>query len=85
MPSPLTVGVLALMATVITIIEWVVMEPAFHSMEAIAMANVNDTAVPLIQTLHYTCYLLPIGITLCLWVWAFFAVTRRQPVTGPSY
>jgi hypothetical protein len=83
MPNPLVVGVLALMATSFMIIEWVVMEPMFHAMEALAMDNVGDVAVPIIQTLHYTCYLLPVAIAIGLWIWAFLAVTKRNVVTQP--
>jgi hypothetical protein len=85
MPNPLVVGVLALMATSFMIIEWVIFEPMFHSMEALALLNVNDNAVPMISTLHYTCYLLPIAISIGLWIWAFLAVTKRNVVTQPGF
>jgi hypothetical protein len=85
MPNPLAVGILALMATSFMIFEWVIIEPAFHSMEVTATANVSDVAIPMIQTLHYTCYLLPIGISIGLWVWAFLAVTKRNVVTQPQF
>jgi hypothetical protein len=85
MPNPLVVGVLALMATSIMIIEWLVIEPMFNAMYNLALPNVNDTAVPIMQTLHYTCYLLPIAISIGLWIWAFLAVTKRNVVTQPGF
>jgi hypothetical protein len=85
MPNPLVVGVLALMATSFMIIEWVIFEPMFHSMEALAIDNVSDVALPMISTLHYTCYLLPIAIAIGLWIWALLAVTKRNVITQPSF
>lgn len=85
MPNPFTVGCLALFVTCIVFIEWIVFEPAFHAMEATSIMYSNDQALPLINTLHYTCYLLPIGISIGLWIWAFLAVIRRQVVTQPGY
>lgn len=84
MPNPLVVGVLALISTSIMFLEWIVFEPIFSNLEATALANVAEQALPSINTLHYTCYLLPIGISIALWIWVFLAVTKRLVVTQPS-
>jgi hypothetical protein len=65
-------------------LEWIVFEPIFHNLEVAALLNVADQAIPSINTLHYTCYLLPIGISIALWVWVFLAVTKRLVVTQPG-
>jgi hypothetical protein len=83
MANPLVVGVLALMATTITFLWWIITEPIVSSLIEISSGNVIDQAVPLINTISVEFYALPVGITIALWIWAFLAVTKRQVVTQP--
>lgn len=81
--SPVLPVALAIIATSFTFLCWIIGEKAYAALLTATTGQLSEQAQAISNTIRTEWIAIPIAITVCLWIWVFLVVTKRQPVVVP--